>query len=90
VLAIALVRRLPIVLALGRTLGADRAEAFFVGWTGPVGVGSLYLASLAVEHDGLDDRIWPVATLVVATSVVSHGVTASAVRRFTARDEARG
>ncbi|CAN5364783.1 sodium:proton antiporter [soil metagenome] len=89
VLAVALVRRLPIAIGLGRALGVSRSEAFFLGWTGPVGVGSLYLASLAVEHDGLDDRIWAAATLVVATSVVSHGVTASTVRRLTARDEAR-
>lgn len=72
------VRRLPMVLALRQLLEPlDRpAGALFVGWFGPVGIAALFYATLAVHETGLH-VVWVAGSLVVAGSILAHGLTAT-------------
>lgn len=53
-----------------------RREALFLGWFGPIGVAAVYYALLAQErmHDPLH---WHAASLVIALSILAHGVTSA-------------
>jgi NhaP-type Na+/H+ or K+/H+ antiporter len=67
-------RRLPIVLVLGRFIGRDIRETLFVGWFGPMGISSVFYAALAMRHNA-DPQVWTVVSLVVAASSLAHGTT---------------
>ena len=54
-----------------------RRDLAFMGWFGPVGVAALYYGLHATERTG-DALYWQAAALVVALSVLAHGVTAFA------------
>jgi NhaP-type Na+/H+ or K+/H+ antiporter len=73
-------RRLPMVVALRRFVPPlDHPEATaFVGWFGPIGVAALFYATLAVRETGIE-VVWPVVSLVVAGSILAHGVTATPI-----------
>jgi hypothetical protein len=73
-------RRLPMVVALRRFVPPlDHPEATaFVGWFGPIGVAALFYATLAVRETGIE-LVWPVVSLVVAGSILAHGVTATPI-----------
>ena len=75
---ILLLRRLPALLLLHRAIPPLRPgpSAWFAGWFGPIGVAALYYTAFAAHH-AHDDRIWSAGTLVIAASVVVHGVTAT-------------
>lgn len=77
VVGVLLFRRLPMLLALRRVIPPiDRREAtLFVGWFGPIGVAAIFYAALSVRETGLRTG-WVVGTLVVAGSILAHGVTA--------------
>lgn len=85
VVAVLMVRRLPVALALGGVLGLDRREATFLGWFGPIGVAALLYLSEGSEHGVVTDPMWAAGTLVIAVSVVLHGLTATPGRRLLAR-----
>lgn len=54
----------------------DRREAtLFIGWFGPIGVAALFYAALSVRETGTQTG-WIVGTLIVAGSIVAHGITA--------------
>lgn len=53
-----------------------RAATTFVGWCGPIGIAALFYATVAVHEAGVE-LLWPVASLVVAGSIVAHGATAT-------------
>lgn len=76
-LAVLVLRRLPFVLALRRVISPLRrlADAAFVGWFGPIGVGALFYATLGERLLG-DSRVWTLGSLLVAASVLLHGVSA--------------
>lgn len=78
VAAVLAVRRLPMVLALGPLLEPlDRpAGTLFVGWFGPIGIAALFYATLAVHETGLR-VVWVAGSLVVAGSILAHGLTAT-------------
>lgn len=86
VLALLLVRRLPFVLLVGRTLTdlPHRRDLLFAGWFGPLGVAALFYAVLAIEHTG-ESIVWPITTLAIAASVLAHGLTAAPLTRRYAR-----
>ena len=67
-------RRLPLVWVLVPL--KDPKERLFVGWFGPIGVGTLFYATL-VTLDLKDDqfRFLSVASFVVMASVLAHGMT---------------
>ena len=78
VVAVLLLRRLPLMLLLHHVVPAirGRREARFAGWFGPIGVAALYYATLSAERLQRHD-FFIVGSLVVASSVVTHGVTAT-------------
>lgn len=74
--AVLLLRRPPVVLGLAPGLGAglQRRDGLFLAWFGPIGVAAIYYALLALEKTG-DPTVWHLASLVIAASVLAHGVT---------------
>lgn len=74
--AVLLLRRLPVVLAALPLLARrPLPDALFLGWFGPIGVSALLYARLAMDSSAVA-AVWPAATLVIAASVVAHGMTA--------------
>jgi len=79
VAAVLLLRRIPAVLVvfpLLKTQIYDVHEALFYGWFGPIGVSAIFYAALAVRETGLQE-VWTVVSLIVASSVVAHGISGS-------------
>jgi NhaP-type Na+/H+ or K+/H+ antiporter len=78
VAGVLLLRRLPAVWVFHRCIGPFRgaAPALFAGWFGPIGVAALFYAAQAARHVE-QPAIWPVATLMIASSTLVHGVTAT-------------
>ncbi|KAG1145055.1 hypothetical protein G6F37_002890 [Rhizopus arrhizus] len=80
-------RRLPVVVLLKPAMPAIKTyrEAVFSGWFGPIGVGAVFLSTIAKEEleSIYEDRekpvstriIGPVVLFIVFTSVVIHGTT---------------
>ena len=55
----------------------DRSEAtLFVGWFGPIGIAAIFYAILAIERTGME-IVWLAGSLVVAGSVLIHGMTST-------------
>lgn len=73
-----LFRRLPMVLVFRRFIPPlDRSEAtLFVGWFGPIGIAAIFYAILAMERTGME-IVWLAGSLVVAGSVLVHGMTST-------------
>lgn len=85
VLGVLLLRRPPVVLALGRALGLVRRDALFVGWFGPIGVSAIFYLAHA-RHEGVTSpALFAAGTLLVTASVVAYGLTATPGRRLYAR-----
>jgi hypothetical protein len=79
-----LFRRLPAVLALHRFIPVLKTwrEAVFAGWFGPIGAGTLFFATIAM--DDMDKSgyrgngrtlLFPVVCFIVLSSVIVHGIT---------------
>lgn len=86
VVGVLLVRRLPAIVALRSAihpLDSPRA-ALFVGWFGPVGVAAIFYAMLAVRETGVE-LVWTAGSLVVAGSLVAHGMTATPLTHWYGR-----
>ncbi len=85
VIAVLLLRRLPVVLLLKPLTGQMPRwdEALFVGWFGPIGVGALYFAAVAHKETHLE-LVWTVGTLLVTASMVLHDLTATPFSRWLA------
>lgn len=90
VVAVLALRRLPLAMALGGVLGLDRREAAFLGWFGPIGVAALLYLAEGGEHGVVSEPMWAAGTLVIAVSVVLHGLTATPGRRLLARGSRSG
>ncbi|WP_232702116.1 cation:proton antiporter [Halobacterium wangiae] len=77
VAGVLLFRRLPVILALRRYVPPldRRGASLFVGWFGPIGIAAVFYAVLAAERTGAE-VVWVAASLVAASSVLVHGVTA--------------
>ena len=84
-----LLRRPPVVLLLRPLLPdvRDWRETLFVGWFGPIAVAAVYYAALVTHRLG-ETVVWDAVTLVVAVSVVVHGVTAVPVTTRVPTEEA--
>jgi NhaP-type Na+/H+ or K+/H+ antiporter len=80
---ILLLRRIPAVLLLKPFVGQFRTwnEALFVGWFGPVGVGALYFAAVA-HKETHNERVWPVATLLIAVTLILHDLSATPLSQW--------
>jgi len=78
VVAVLLVRRLPMMFALRpaiRPLNSP-ADTLFVGWFGPIGITSLFYATLAAQETG-SEIVWTAVSLVVTGSILAHGATST-------------
>ena len=86
VTAVLLLRRLPVLLLLtGRVWALPKfSDALFVGWFGPVGVAAVFYASLAMRRAGTPE-VWTVASLIVCSSIVVHGLSAMPLTRLYGR-----
>ena len=76
-MAVLLLRRLPVLVALRRPLGLGWPDAVYLGWFGPIGVSALFYLALEAEQLGADTTVLAAGSLVVVASVVVHGVTAA-------------
>jgi NhaP-type Na+/H+ or K+/H+ antiporter len=83
VMAVLLLRRLPVVLALKPLLGqvGGRRDALFLGWFGPIGAAALFYATLSLEEVGAEE-VWVVGSLIICSSLLAHGVTAAPFTRL--------
>ncbi len=77
VVAILLVRRLPVVLALQRPLRLGWPDTVYLGWFGPIGVSALFYLTLEAKELRVDPPLLAAGLMVVAGSTVVHGVTSS-------------
>ncbi|SOD98119.1 cation:proton antiporter domain-containing protein [Blastococcus haudaquaticus] len=93
VVAVLVLRRVPVVWLLRRPLRLGRPDALFLGWFGPIGVSAIFYLVLEAERLRLDPVVLAAGTLVVAASTVVHGVTSSPgrvlYRRVASADVAR-
>ncbi|WP_436343843.1 cation:proton antiporter domain-containing protein [Natronorubrum sp. FCH18a] len=75
---ILLLRRLPMTVIFRRTvrpIDGDH-DSLFAGWFGPIGIAALFYATVAHRILG-NEIIWGAASLVIASSVLVHGITAT-------------
>ncbi|OWZ71203.1 hypothetical protein AYX14_03391 [Cryptococcus neoformans] len=87
---ILLVRRLPSIIACYKFVPDIKTfrEALFTGWFGPMGVGAVFISTLARSSlpegepeqnteavDRLKDVIMPVTLFLVLSSIVTHGMS---------------
>lgn len=90
VLAVTVVRLIPVLFAL---LGSrmDWRERLLVGWLGPRGTTSIVFGLLAfnVLEGGLEKEVLLIMVLVVLSSVLVHGLSASSAIHAFARSQAR-
>ena len=73
-----LLRRLPMIFVFRIFVPAldDDRDALFAGWFGPIGIAALFYTTVAHRLVG-EEVIWAAATLVIGSSVLVHGVTAT-------------
>ncbi|MBW3638780.1 MAG: cation:proton antiporter [Actinobacteria bacterium] len=83
--AVVVLRRLPVVVALARPLGLRLRDALFVGWFGPLGASSVFYLAFSLEEGATDPRVFALGMAVVALSTVVHGVSAIPLRKLYAR-----
>lgn len=81
-----LLRRVPMMIVFRRSVRPiDGArDALFAGWFGPIGIAALFYATVAHRVLG-NEIIWSAVTLVIASSVVVHGVTATPLTKLYGR-----
>lgn len=86
IVGVLLLRRLPAMLVLGPLLGRVRGapEALFMGWFGPIGIAALYYAQVGLHETG-QEEVWIIASLIIASSVAIHGLTATPLTQLYGR-----
>lgn len=90
VVAVLLLRRLPVLLALSRPLRLRLHEALFLGWFGPIGVSALFYLTLEAERYAVPEVVLGAGSLLVVVSTVVHGLTASPGRALFRRAQRSG
>ncbi|MFI7577826.1 cation:proton antiporter [Micromonospora sp. NPDC049497] len=85
VVAVLVLRRLPVVVALKPVLALSWRSVVFLGWFGPIGVSALFYLTHSQQEGARDPRLWVAGSLVVVASTVVHGITATPGRRWYAR-----
>lgn len=83
--AVLVLRRLPWVLLVHRSIGIRWGDAVWLGWFGPIGVAAIFYLGFLHAEGVTDPAIWHAGSLVVAASTVVHGMTAAPGRRRYAR-----
>jgi NhaP-type Na+/H+ or K+/H+ antiporter len=91
VLALTVVRMVPVAIALARS-GLDRSTVLFIGWFGPRGLASVVFGLIAFDELESSDgrRVLAAVTVTVLLSVVAHGASARPLGRlYASRTAAR-
>ncbi len=75
---ILLLHRIPILFLIKPLVPniESNLDVLFAGWFGPVGVAAFYYAQFSMIQTGIE-KIWPFVSLVICTSIVLHGITAT-------------
>ena len=78
VLSLTIIRMVPVALALWGS-GLRAQSALFLGWFGPRGLATILFALLIAEAEAIPnhERLFHIATLAVAASILAHGMTAA-------------
>lgn len=78
VVGVLLLRRVPMVVVfVGLVPDVENVkDALFAGWFGPIGIAALFYAMVSHRLVGRG-AIWPVVSLVILSSILVHGVTAT-------------
>lgn len=86
-----LARRIIAVWALRPLLRMvhSRAETAFISWFGPIGISTLFYATLAERLTG-NHEVFTLATLAIAASVLIHGASAAPLGAWLRRQERQG
>lgn len=89
-LLVLILRRLPAMLLLRPWLPPLRnwPIVWIMGWFGPIGVSALYYATLVYSRTGYDIA-WTLGSLIVLTSMIAHGMSATPLARLYGRREAK-
>ncbi|PRC43171.1 sodium:proton exchanger, partial [Mycobacterium sp. ITM-2017-0098] len=82
VVAVLLLRRMPIVLLMRKPLRMQTPDALYLGWFGPVGVSALFYLTLEAERLGADPQVLAAGSLVLVGSTIAYGVTGVYGRRL--------
>lgn len=77
VVAVLLLRRLPVLLLLARPLGLRLRDAVYLGWFGPIGVSALFYLTMEADRVHLPSVVVAAGSLLVAASTVAHGLTSA-------------
>jgi NhaP-type Na+/H+ or K+/H+ antiporter len=77
VVAVLLLRRIPVILLLRRPLGLRLPDALHLGWFGPIGVSAVFYLTLEADRMTVDPTVVAAGSLVVAVSTVVHAGTAA-------------
>ncbi len=75
VIAVLVLRRIPIVLLMKRPLNLRLPDALYLGWFGPVGVAALFYLTLEAERLGANEQVLAAGSLVLAGSTIAFGLT---------------
>lgn len=90
-LLVLLLRRLPAWFLVRPLLSSVRGprETLFNGWFGPIGIAAVLYATELRHTVERGDEIWAVVSLVVFTSIILHGMTATPLTRLYGRRHVR-
>ena len=89
VIGLVIVRPTALILVLKRAQMSSLAR-LFIGWFGPRGLNSLLLALLVVQAGAPDaERLLAITGVVVLTSVIAHGVSATPISKWYGAQVAR-
>ena len=83
--AVLLLRRPPVVLALGPLLGLRLRDRVFAGWFGPIGVSAVFYLTHSIHEGAKDPRLFAAGMAVVVASTLAHGLTGMPGRKLYAR-----
>jgi NhaP-type Na+/H+ or K+/H+ antiporter len=84
-----LLRRPPVLAMLfpGLRKSLNDRDVAYIGWFGPIGIGTIYYATFSRGHTH-DPLIWHAASALIFTSILIHGLTAAPLTRLYARHRA--
>lgn len=84
-----LLRRLPLLVLLRGPLRLGMLDSVWLGWFGPIGVAAIFYLTHLETLGVTEPVVWHAGSLVVAASIVAHGVTASPGRALYGRATSR-
>jgi len=75
---ILLLHRIPILFLIKPIVPNIKSslDVLFAGWFGPIGVAAFYYVNFSIIQTGIE-KLWPIVSLVICTSIVLHGLTAT-------------